>query len=227
MSRNAHQPTEPEAPTPVGAHGRAPLPDGWRWAGLRDLILEAQPGFACGQRDPQGVIQLRMNNVDTRGNLVWDEFLRVPADEQTISKYRLVPGDVMFNNTNSTELVGKSALFPGHEEPVVYSNHFTRLRVDPTRLEAAYLALWLRLQWQSRTFENLCNRWIGQSAVKSDKLLALQIPLAPLPEQKRIAAILNDQMAAVERARKSLEDKLDTINKLPSSLLRRAFSGNI
>ena len=45
------------------------LPDGWRWVRLDDVIGEAQPGFASGQRDPNGVIQLRMNNVDTRGNI--------------------------------------------------------------------------------------------------------------------------------------------------------------
>ena len=44
---------------------RPPL-QGWRWVRLRALIREAQSGFACGQRDPEGVVQLRMNNVDTR-----------------------------------------------------------------------------------------------------------------------------------------------------------------
>jgi type I restriction enzyme S subunit len=134
-----------------------------------------------------------MNNVDTRGNLVWDDFLRVPADAATVTRYQLTSGDVVFNNTNSTELVGKSALFSGYPEPVVFSNHFTRLRAVPNKLAPAYLAAWLLQQWQSRVFENLCNRWIGQSAVKNDKLLALEIPLPPLPEQQRIAAVLSER----------------------------------
>jgi type I restriction enzyme S subunit len=194
---------------------------------LGELIAEAQPGFACGERDPSGVIQLRMNNVDTRGNIVWDEFIRVPADAAMLSKYSLVDGDVVFNNTNSTALVGKTALFRGHIEPVVYSNHFTRLRVHADRLDQSYLASWLLLQWQSKVFEELCNRWIGQSAVKSDKLLALEIPLPPLPEQRRIAAILNEQMAAVERARAAVEAQLAAVNQLPVALLRQAFNGEI
>ncbi len=104
-----------------------------------------------------------MNNVDTRGNFVWNEFLRVPADQATIDEYRLVPGDVLFNNTNSTELVGKSAIFEAHDEPVVYSNHFTRLRADTEQLDPAFLAAWLNHQWQQGTFARICNRWIGQS----------------------------------------------------------------
>jgi type I restriction enzyme S subunit len=199
------------------------LPNGWHWARFGDIIAESQPGFASGQRDPKGVIQLRMNNVDTRGNLVWDEFLRVPADKVTIEKFRLKLGDVVFNNTNSTELVGKSALFTEHDEPVVYSNHFTRLRVKPDLADPGFITFWLISQWQARTFENICNRWIGQSAVKSDKLFQLKIPIPPLTEQRRIAARLNEQMAAVAQARQSAEEQLLAARELPSAYLRDAI----
>lgn len=199
------------------------LPHGWRWARLADVITEAQSGFASGERDSNGVIQLRMNNVDTRGRLVWNEFIRVPASESIVEKYALRPGDVVFNNTNSTELVGKSAFFDGHAEPVVYSNHFTRLRVAEDQLDSRYLSLWLVEQWQDHVFENLCNRWIGQSAVKSDKLLALEIPVPSLPEQQRIAAILNEQLAAIERARAAAEAQLGAAKALPAAYLREVF----
>src|SRR3972149_8466142 len=107
------------------------LPKDWQSVKFSDVIAESQPGFASGKRDPEGVIQLRMNNLDTRGNILWDEFIRVPAEQIAIKKYALKPSDIVFNNTNSTELVGKSALFNGHVETIVYSNHFTRLRVKP------------------------------------------------------------------------------------------------
>jgi len=200
------------------------LPTGWRWTKLGDVIDETQPGFASGQRDPKGVIQLRMNNVDTRGNLVWDEFLRVPADVTTIEKYCLKPGDIVFNNTNSTELVGKSALFMEYDEVVVYSNHFTRLRVKPELADPGLITFWLISQWQMRTFEKICNRWIGQSAVKNDKLFELEIPLPPKFEQQNIAVQLNEQMAVIAQVRRAAEEQLAEINRLPSTLLREAFN---
>lgn len=203
------------------------LPNGWKWVRLGEVIVEAQPGFACGERDPNGLIQLRMNNVDTRGNFVWNEFIRIPFDENQIEKYELIEGDIFFNNTNSVELVGKSALFLGHTEPVVYSNHFTRICVDQSKIFAAYLATWFIHQWNSKTFERICNRWIGQSAVKNEKLLSLLIPIPPLPEQKHIAAILNEQTAETKKLKKSVEDQLATIKSLPAALLRQAFSGEL
>jgi len=200
------------------------LPNGWGWIRLENLIPDVQSGFACGERDPKGVVQLRMNNVDTRGNLVWQEFIRVPATDSTVARYKVEVDDVLFNNTNSVELVGKSALFPGFKEPVVFSNHFTRLRPDRDRLLPAFLAAWLNHQWNLGVFASICNRWVGQSAVKPDKLLALDFPLPPLPEQTRIAATLNEQMAAVERARQAAEEQREAAATLPAGLLRRAFS---
>jgi len=200
------------------------LPDGWRWVRLGEAITEAQSGFACGERDPEGIIQIRMNNVDTFGNFVWDELLRVPADQDKISKYQLLRGDVLFNNTNSTELVGKSAIFKEYQEPVVYSNHFTRIRTKKNWLEPNYLSSWLILQWENKVFEKLCNRWIGQSAVKNDKLLSLEIPLPPISEQKRVAEILNEQMHAIEKARKATEVQLEAAKTLPAAYLRAVFN---
>jgi len=199
------------------------LPKGWQWVKFGDVIAESQPGFASGQRDSNGVIQLRMNNVDTRGNLLWDEFIRVPADKAAIEKYKLKPGDIVFNNTNSTELVGKSALFNNHGEAIVYSNHFTRLRVKPDVADPSFVTQWLISQWQAKTFEKICNRWIGQSAVKTDKLFVLEIPLPPLDEQRRIASRLNEQLAAVESARKAAEEQLHVAWELPSAYLRDVF----
>lgn len=203
------------------------LPDGWRWVRLGEVIREAQAGFACGERDANGIVQLRMNNLDTRGNFIWDDVLRVPREGNNFEPFLLVPGDVLFNNTNSTELVGKSAWFEGWVEPIVYSNHFTRLRTDTDALLPNVLASWLNYQWQQGVFAAICNRWIGQSAVKSDKLLNLEIPLPPLAEQRRIAGVLREQMAAVEKARAAAEDELNAIDALPAAILRRAFAGEI
>ncbi|MGB7924097.1 MAG: restriction endonuclease subunit S [Pyrinomonadaceae bacterium] len=200
-----------------------PLPDGWRRVRLRDVIREAQGGFASGERDSSGVVQLRMNNVTTSGQFDWSSYIRVPASYETVQMYQLESGDVLFNNTNSTELVGKSALFEGHDEPVVFSNHFTRLRTDESLLEPGFLASWLQHQWQRHVFADICNRWIGQSAVQRDKLLALEISLPPLSEQNRIAAILKEQMAAVEQARAAAEAQLKAAKDLPAAFMRSVF----
>jgi type I restriction enzyme S subunit len=122
----------------------------WKLIRLEELIRSVKPGFAVGDRQENGIIQVRMNNVDTEGNLDLTDCLRVPATPKQIAGCSLEQGDVLFNNTNSTELVGKTAVFRGHEEAVTFSNHFTRIRVDADRLDPFYLARWLTKQQQNR-----------------------------------------------------------------------------
>lgn len=202
------------------------VPPGWRLVRLADVVSEAQGGFASGERDPNGVVQLRMNNVTSRGSLDWSSVLRVPADSRTVERYKLQPGDVLFNNTNSTELVGKSALVVDHDEPVTFSNHFTRLRTIRGLLCPEYLVLWLRAQWQRGLFAAICNRWIGQSAVQRDRLLSLELPLPLLPEQQRIARLVTEQMTAVERARAAAEAQLEAAKAFKRACFRAAFESD-
>jgi type I restriction enzyme S subunit len=75
-----------------------------------------------------------MNNVTADGSLDFTKLRRVPKTSRNISSYFVEPGDVLFNATNSPELVGKTAFFPGHTEPAVFSNHFLRLRPHPEKL---------------------------------------------------------------------------------------------
>jgi type I restriction enzyme S subunit len=162
----------------------------WQLVSLGDLLREAQSGFASGERETNGIIQIRMNNVTTDGNLDWSSILRVPTTKNQIDKYRLMAGDVLFNSTNSPDLVGKTAMFDGHSEPVVFSNHFICMRVDKTRLDPKYLTYRITYLWNQRVFERMCTAWVNQAAVRKEDLLSIKIPLLSLPEQKRIAAIL-------------------------------------
>ncbi len=191
---------------------------------LESVITEATTGFACGRRADDGVIQIRMNNVTRRGELDWSNVLRVPSEMTDLESFALRSGDVLFNNTNSTEMVGKTACFDTFKEPVVFSNHFTRLRADKSKLDSGYLALWLHKQFLDGLFAKICDRWIGQSAVQRNKLLGLEISLPPVTEQRRIAARLREQMAEAERARAAVQAQLDAAQKLPAALLRAIFT---
>lgn len=64
-------------------------------------------------------------------------------------------------------------------------------------------------------------------AITGKQLKALIIPLPPLSEQKRIAAILNNRLADIARARAAVEAQLEAINQLPSAILRKAFNGEL
>jgi type I restriction enzyme, S subunit len=204
------------------------LPPGWTAAPLGTLWTQAQPGFASSARANDGVLQLRLNNITTAGEFDWSQTIRVPADDAVREKYDLQPGDILFNNTNSAELVGKSALVNDLPEPAVFSNHFTRLRFR-NGIEPRYVTFWLRSLWQRKVFEYGCDRWVGQAGFQNRKLKELQLPLPPTKaEQRKIADKLEKALAEITSARVLLERQLEDVRRaLPSSLLGAAFRGEL
>ncbi|CAG0957626.1 hypothetical protein ARNL5_00651 [Anaerolineae bacterium] len=190
---------------------------------LSKFIISAQAGIACGQRDDKGTAQLRLNNLLTNGAVDFVGHIRIPSDLVT-EEMLLQSGDVLFNNTNSVELVGKTAYFAGHHEKITFSNHITRLRVRSDELDSEYLALWLQHQWRAKVFEGMCDRWIGQAAVQRSKLEALEIPISSITEQRAIAARLKTQLAEVEIARQAAEAQYRDTQNLSSRVLKDIFS---
>ena len=72
-----------------------------------------------------------------------------------------------------------------------------------------------------------CEEYRDQQHVPGDLLKSLEIFLPPLSEQRRIAGVLREQMAAVEKARAAADEEVNAINALPAALMRRAFNGEV
>jgi type I restriction enzyme, S subunit len=175
-------------------------------------LVDASPGFASGEDLDEGIFQIRMNNVTSEGALDPRKRRRVTLKGKRNGDLLLKPGDVLFNSTNSPELVGKSALFSVIGEPATFSNHFVRLRPVFGKLDGPFLSRWLHLQFQRGVFRGLCKQWVNQATVSRELLLALELPLPPLPEQRRIAAIL-DQADALRAKRREALAQLDSLTQ--------------
>ncbi len=83
---------------------------------IKDVIENLKSGFGAGKDDQdqaeKGIIQIRPTNIGTEGNLKFDKNIYLPLELlETQQDNFLQRGDVLFNNTNSQELVGKTRLF--------------------------------------------------------------------------------------------------------------------
>jgi type I restriction enzyme, S subunit len=181
----------------------------WPTARLGDLVDNVRSGFASGQNIPDGILQFRMNNVTSSGAIDLTKKRRVPIPRPGIGAFLLEPGDVLFNATNSPELVGKSAFFPGLDEPVTFSNHFYRLR--PCGVDGRYLAHWLTYQFMTGAFHAITRRWVNQAAIDKDALLKCKIPIPAVAEQRHIADVLDQADALRSQRRQALARLNDLI----------------
>jgi len=206
-----------------------PLPDGWRWVRLEEILLDARNGlYKPDEYYGSGVPILKMYNIG-RLNGRWDlgRIDRVQLSPSEENDYRLAIGDILLNRVNSRELVGKCAVVDETTANAVFESKNIRVRLRANTADPLYVAAWLNSSGGRRQIEERLKQIVGQATINRSDLNGLLIPLPPLPEQERIAAILKEQMAAVERARQTLEEELATVNALPAAFLRRAFSGEI
>jgi type I restriction enzyme, S subunit len=209
---------------------RFDLPEGWYWRSLgdKDVLSEIKPGFACGKKDiVGGAAQLRMNNISRDGFLDMKLVRRIPISIAEKANKWLDAGDVVFNNTNSTELVGKSLVFPGWSERCTYSNHLTRLRCNTKTITTEWLYFCLRELWLSGFFAANCTEFIGQSAFNKDKLEEIEIPVPPLEEQMRIVERIEEFTKRVEQAKDITRNALTELETFTPALLAKAFKGEL
>jgi type I restriction enzyme S subunit len=174
-------------------------PVGWRIETIRSICRSISPGFACSKshQTADGHVHLRTHNISTLGSLNFDLLVRIDRDKVDESKSLVRRGDVLFNNTNSQELVGKTALVDD-DYPYAFSNHVTRLRVKDG-VDPAFVALYLTHLRNSGHFARICTRWINQAAINTDTLKRQLVPVPPFAEQERIVAKVDELMALCNR----------------------------
>lgn len=214
-------------PEPIDTSNLPELSQGWEWARISYIICEVKPGFACGQRDTNGYLQLRMNNINTMGNLVLNSILKVPKSKTDIKEYRLKQDDILFNNTNSTELIGKSAIFNNEIKDCVYSNHLTRLRVYNNYIFPKWVKYLLINEYNKGTFQHLCHRFVGQAGIKINKVLSLIISIPSFNEQKRIVEKIEELFNYADSIEKVVKESQERCEKMTQSILAKAFRGEL
>lgn len=189
------------------------LPESWIETTVRAVVADLQSGFAQkpGDEDEGTTPQIRTHNVTPNGKISLEGIKHITASERELERYSLSVGDVIFNNTNSEEWVGKTAVFD-REGPFVFSNHMTRLRVRNDLVLPEYLAGYLQLLWSIGYSKTRAKRWVSQAGIESGTLAAFSIPLPTLPEQRRIVEVLRQLETAVQGQR-SRRQQLDLMIK--------------
>lgn len=186
-----------------GLSGKRPtnegVPEGWESRTIESISASISSGFACSRNHQleNGHVHLRTHNISTLGTLNFDLLVRIDPKMVDPQKASIRAGDILFNNTNSQELVGKTSLVDRNYD-YGFSNHITRIRLKDG-IFPGFVVFYLTLLRNSGYFARLCTRWINQAAINTDTLKEQTIPLPPLAEQKRIVAKVDELMALCDR----------------------------
>lgn len=175
-----------------------------------------QPGFAQrpGDEDSGTTPQIRTHNVSPNGRIILDGIKHVRPSSEEMERYSLRQGDVVFNNTNSEEWVGKTAVFD-QQGDFVFSNHMTRLRPDARIVDPHFLASYLHFLWSVGYSRTRAKRWVSQAGIEGAVLARFPLWLPTLPEQRRIVDIF--------RQAEAVSDTKHSISGLIDELVRTAY----
>jgi type I restriction enzyme, S subunit len=194
---------------------------GWLIGSIRDMSSEVKYGTSS-PAEPQGdYIYLRMNNITYEGAWDFKDLKYISISNQDKPKYVLKKHDLVFNRTNSKELVGKTAVYD-QEKEVIIAGYLIRVRTNALG-NPYYISGFLNSKMGKSILFNMCKSIIGMANINAQELQNIQLPIPPI-------ALQNDYQIRIE-AIKTLKYKVleaqQQSETLFQSLLQQAFEGSL
>lgn len=198
--------------------------ESWENVSVSEICHSLKYGTAKKSSSEGTVVVIRMGNLQD-GEISWDD-LAYSNDEEDIEKYKLVPGDVLFNRTNSPALVGKTSIYRG-EYPAIYAGYLIKLDYDRSRIIGDYLNYSLNTVSAKQYCNSVKTDGVNQSNINAKKIGAYIFAMPQIDEQAEIVRLLDDLLIKEQQAKEAAEGVLDQIDLIKKAILARAFRGEL
>jgi type I restriction enzyme, S subunit len=201
------------------------VPTAWVWSRIGEAVLFTQYGTS-ERSNPleKGVPVLTMGNVQD-GLVVWGNEKRIPETSQDLPALYLRKFDLLYNRTNSAELVGKTGIYLGNDGVRTFASYLIRLRPSLLFSHPRFLNMAMNTpEFRETQIVPLIKKQTGQANVNGTSLKNMLIPVPPLAEQHRIVAKVDALMALCDRLEASLATTAATRRRLLDALLAEALA---
>ena len=199
------------------------LPKGWVWCMLEDIAYDLMYGTSEKSSRLGKVPVLRMGNINREGGLDWKDLV-YSNNEEDIEKFKLLHNDLLFNRTNSSEWVGKTAIYKG-ERPAIYAGYIIRLRT--IFVNADYINFVMNSQYHRNWCNDVKTDAVNQSNINAQKLSIFRVPLPPIEEQKRIVKEIKRWLSLIKVIKNGKENLQESIKQIKSKVLDLAIHGKL
>ena len=199
------------------------LPNGWEWCNLEDIVCELKYGTSEKSLSVGKIAVLRLGNITNVGTIDYSNLV-YSSNNEDIKLYSLEKDDLLFNRTNSSEWVGKTAIYK-KEQPAIYAGYLIRIR--PILIFSDYLNTVMNSSYYRNWCYNVKTDAVNQSNINAQKLSQLMIPIPPLKEQERIVVEVAKWISLIDTIKNSKEDLQTTIKQAKSKILNLAIHGKL
>jgi type I restriction enzyme S subunit len=188
------------------------------------LLLEYGSSKKCVTDSAIGVPVLRMGNIQD-GQLDFSDLKYCSVDDE-IMRLMLVPGDLLFNRTNSPELVGKSAVYRS-DVPASFASYLIRVRFDTRVALPEFVNYWLNSVWGRAWAQLAKTDGVSQSNINGSKLALMPIPLPPIEEQSVIVERASRMLISSESLLVQIGAATRSVERSSLAVLAKAFRGEL
>lgn len=190
---------------------------GWERGKIRDLITEAKYGTSKPAEMGGTYPYLRMNNITYTGRWDLSDLKYINLDEKEEAKYLAEKGDLLFNRTNSRELVGKTAVYH-FDYPMAIAGYLVKAKTN-ARAVPEYISAYLNSKHGKGILLNMCKSIIGMANINAQEFQDIAIPIPPVELQREFAEIVHHAEMHVQK----VNEQLTASESLFQSLLHEYF----
>ena len=192
-------------------------PMGWKIVTIRDVITEARYGSSRPAVEGGKYPYLRMNNITYSGELDLSDTKRIDIPDNELEKCTVRRGDVLFNRTNSKELVGKTCVYD-RDEMMVLAGFVIRVRVKDCILPE-FLSAFLNTDSSKQMLLGMCKTAIGQANINAQELQNIELYLPPIELQQEFLKFKKQ----IAKSKVAIQAALDKTQLLFDSLMQEYF----
>lgn len=195
-------------------------PKGWNVGCIGDMLESVKYGSSDKATLEGEIPILRMNNLTYSGEMDLRD-LKYITKAQSHEKYLVKEGDILFNRTNSKELVGKTAVYVG-PEPMAYAGYLVRGRTKGS-CSPEYISAFLNSPWGKEKLQSMCKSIVGMANINAKEFQSIVLPIPPENEQM----YFKTRVLAIREKKQLLVNQLNVFETLFKSLQNQAFSGTL
>ena len=168
------------------------LPDnnvkGYPLGRIGDVVSDVHYGTSAKASDNGKYVYIRMNNITYEGALDLSDIKRIDVADSEIENYIVRYGDVLFNRTNSRDLVGKTCVFD-RKNPMIIAGYIIRLRMNGLVLPE-YLSLFMNTRYAKKLLFSMAKGAVGQANINAKELQDISIIIPPIDEQREFLTLV-------------------------------------
>ncbi len=195
-------------------------PMGWETGKIRDTVADVRYGSSRPAVDGGKYPYLRMNNITYGGELDLSDVKRIDVPANELDKCTVRRGDVLFNRTNSKELVGKTCVY-NRDEMMVLAGFVIRVRVN-NRVLPEFLSAFLNTDFSKKALSEMCKAAIGQANINAQEMQNIGLYLPPLELQRQFVQFKKQ----VDKSKLAVQQSLEKTQLLFDSLMQEYFGEN-